>query len=545
MAQATTQRKLSTGRALRRLGFRQSRKSAIIIGLLCGVMMGAQGAAYAAAFPTQQSRDTLVASLNSTPALGFMAGEIRDAASPASYAIYKSITLVTLITGIWAILVTTKLLRGQEEDGRLEALVAGRTTKAAASTQLLIGFFYSLVISFVICWALIAALGAVPKVSLDAGHAALMTIGTYAPAVFFGALGVLTSQLALTRGRALVYSLVPLLAFFVLRGAANSVTDWNDLKRYTPFGWTDLLNPVLDPQTAWLYPTLLFAIIAVPLGLYFAKKRDLGQSILPQSTHTRSRLFLLGSDFQLTIRQNIWTFIAWCVGSMAFAGLMAAIAKLGAKLLTESPVAAKVFAKLGFSQTGLVVAFIGFGGMFIVLILLIMSAVYIGSVRGQESKGYLDNMLIQPISRSGWLVRKLVVILVMTTLISLISTYVIWQVAALQGISIDFGIMMQNALALTGTVFLMLGIGTTVYGILPRLAVIVMFVVLIWADTADVLKALFKLDDWIMNTSLLHYISFTPAKTPDWTQFAWLVGIGVVLMALGVWRFTQRDIVSE
>lgn len=536
---------LSTSRALRRLGFRQSRKSAVIIGLLCGIMMGAQGAAYAAAFPDQHARDALVASLSSTPALGFLAGEIQNASSPASYAIYKSIALVTLITAIWGLLVTTKLLRGQEENGQMEAALAGNTTKVRASIQLLVGFSYSLLLSSLICWALISALGLDPKVNLSIGHAALLTLGTYTPALFFGALGVLTSQLALTRGRALAYGLVPLLALYVLRGAANSVSDWNDLKRFTPFGWTDLLNPVLNPDIYWLYPTLVFTIVAIPLGLYFAKKRDLGQSILPQSTYVRSRFYLLGSDLRLSVRQNIGVFVAWCAGSLIFAGLLAAMAKLAADLLSESPTATQVFANLGLSQSDLVVAFMSLGGMFSLYILLFMTAIYIGSIRGQEAKGYLDNILIQPISRHGWLIRKLVIILVMVTVISLLCGYLIWQIATLQGISIDLGFMMQNSLALTGTLFLLLGIGTTMYGFVPRLAVIVMIAIIIWADLADILKAFFKLDNWIMNTSLLHYISFNPAKSPDWIQFYWLIGIGIALMAVGVWRFTHRDIVNE
>jgi ABC-2 type transport system permease protein len=283
----------------------------------------------------------------------------------------------------------------------------------------------------------------------------------------------------------------------------------------------------------------------IPVALYLAKNRDLGQSILPQSTHARSRFYLLSSDLGLTIRQNIWTFIAWCAGSLAFAGLMAAIAKLGADLLSESPVAVKAFSRLGFSHLDLTVAFIGFGGMFIVLILLVMTSVYIGRIRGQEAKGYLDNLLIQPVTRTGWLARQIVICSAMTTTIALLSGYTIWQIATLQGISIDLWIMLQNTLALTGTLFLLLGIGTLVYGFLPRFAMIVMFAVIIWADVSDVLKAFFKLDDWITYTSLLHYISFTPTQAPDWVQFWRLVGIGLVLMTIGVWRFTQRDIVSE
>jgi ABC-2 type transport system permease protein len=545
MARVKTKKLLSTGRALRRLGFRQSLRSALIIGLLVGLMMGAQGAAYAAAFPDQKARHALVASLESAPALGFMAGEIRDAATPASYSIYKSIALVTLMTGIWGILVTTRLLRGQEEDGRLEALLAGRTTKAAAGAQMLIGFGYSIIIAFLIAWALIGALGASPQVGMDAGQALLLTLGVFLPGIFFSSLGVLTSQLTLTRGRAMAYSLVPLLVFFVIRGAANSISDWNDLKRFTPFGWTDLLNPILDPQTGWIYPTLIFAIITIPLGLYLAKRRDLGQSLLPQSTSARSRRYLLGSDLGLAIRQNIGTFLAWGVGTLLFSGLLAAMAKLGADLLNESPAASKIIGSLGGDGTDIVVAFIGFGGLFTALILLVMTAVYMGSVRQQEAKGYLDNILIQPVSRGAWLAKRLLVIVVMSGAISLLSGYLIWIISGMQNVSLDLGIITQNATALTGTLFLLIGIGTFFYGLLPRFAVVSMYIVIVWAFVVDVLKAFFSLDDAIDKTSVLHYVSFAPSVAPDWKQFAWLVGIGLVLMALGVWRFTQRDIVNE
>jgi ABC-2 type transport system permease protein len=535
----------STGRALRRLGFRQSVKSAVIIGLLTGLMMGAQGAVYAAAFPDQHARDLLVNSLKSAPALGFMAGEIRDAATPASYSIYKSITLVTLITGIWGILVTTKLLRGQEEDGRLEAIIAGKTTKVGASMQMLIGYFYSVVISFVIAWVFIALLGASPHVNLDAGQAGLLTLGVFLPGIFFGSLGVLTSQLTLTRGRAMAYSFVPLIIFFVIRGAANSLSDWNDLKRITPFGWTDLLNPVLDPQTSWIYPTLIFAVVAVSFGMYLAKKRDLGESILPQSTNAKSRFYLLGSDLQLTIRQNIAVFIAWCVGTLIYAGLLAAIAKLGADLLSASPGAAAIISQVNGAHTQLVVAFIGFGGLFTALILLVMSAVTFGNIRQQEARGYLDNFLVQPVKRSSWLVNRLTVIVVMAGSISILAGLLIWQIAVLQDVSLDLSPIVQSSIALIGAFVLLLGIGTAVYGVLPRVAVAAMFVVIVWAFVVDIVKAFFKIDNWIDKTSILHYVSFAPTKAPDWSQFMWLVVIGLALMAFGVWRFTQRDIVTE
>jgi ABC-2 type transport system permease protein len=532
-------------RALRRFGMHQTLRGGIVIGLLCGLLMGAQGAAFAAAYPTQQSRDGFVTSLKSIPAVGFLAGEIQDASSPASYAIYKSIALTTLIVAIWGLMTTTRLLRGQEEDGRLEPILAGRVAKVGATIHILIGFTYSFLIAVLITWVLIAALGADPKVNLSVGHAGLMTLGVYLPALFFAALGVLVSQLALTRGRALAYGLGPLLVLYALRGAGNSIADWNDLKRFTPFGWTDLLNPVLAPNTAWIIPTIVFVIIAIPLALYFVRSRDLGGSIWPQSQYARPHYYLLDSDFGYTIRQNIWPFIWWTIGALAFAGLLASIAKVAADALASSPAAIRVIASLGGSYNDVVIVFLGFGGTFTALILLVMSAVAIGGIRNQEAKGYLDNILIQPIHRSAWLTKRLLTIVGMVTLISLLTSYTTWQITQAQGISLDLGVVLQNAISLVGVVVLLIGVGALIYGVLPRAAAIVMYVAIIWAFIVDILKAIFSLNDSIEKTSLLHYVTFAPTKTPDWSTFAWLVSIGVVTSVLGIIAFAKRDIIAE
>jgi ABC-2 type transport system permease protein len=536
----------STSRALRRFGFHQTLKGALILGVLCGLMMGAQGAAYAAAYPDQHSRDAFVTSLESVPAIGFMAGEIRDAATPASYSIYKSIALTTLIAAVWGLLTTTRLLRGQEEDGRLEPILAGRTTKVYASIQILIGYSYSLALAFAITWVAIGVLGLDPQVNLSFGNAGLLTLGVFMPAVFFASLGILTSQLALTRGRAMAYGLGLLLLLFTVRGAGNSVTDWNSLKNFTPFGWTDLLNPVLDPNVWWLIPTLLFSIVAVPLALFFAGRRDLGESILPQSEHVRSRFYLLGSDFGFSIRQNIWPFVWWTIGTVAYAALLSSIAKVAADALSSSPAVVKVIGSLGGNHDSLVIAFLGFGGVFTALILLVMSAVAIGSIRRQEAKLYLDNILVQPIHRSAWLIKRIVIVLAMTFLISLITGYVIWQIASAQDVSLDLGIVLQNSVSLVGSIVLLVGAGTLIYGLFPRMAAIIMYVAIVWAFVSDILKALFSsLGDTIDRTSLLHYATFTPDKSPDWSTFIWLVGIGIVLATIGTFAFTKRDIITE
>ena len=535
----------SPARALRRLGFRQTLRGALIVGVLGGLMMGAQGAAYAAAYPDQHSRDMIVASLKSTPGLGFMAGEIENAGTPASYAIYKSIAVMTLITGVWGLMVTTRLLRGQEEDGQLEQIVSKRTTKLSASIHLLIGYGYSFLLAFAITWATIAALGLDPQVKLSASGAFYMAVATFIPAIFFAALGVLTSQLAVSRGRAMAYALVPLLVLYAIRGAANSIADWNWLKEWTPFGWADLLNAVLDPHPAWILPVVIFAVVFVSLGLFFARFRDLGTSILPESQTARSHFYLLGSAAALTIRQNLGSFFWWLLGTLAFTGMLAAIAETGTKILESSPAAAEVFSKLGNAHSDLVITFLSFGGLFTTIILLVMATIYMSGIRRNEAKGYLDNMLVQPVSRVSWLTWRLFTIIAMAIVIAFLAGWLTWQFTANQNITLDFWTVAGNMIALVGPVVLLLGIGTLLYGFLPRAATAVMYVIIVWTFVVDILRAIFSLNDTIEKTSLLHYVSFTLDKAPDWSNFAWLVSIGVVLAGIGIWQFTRRDIVNE
>mgnify|MGYP001562239811 FL=1 len=174
-----------------------------------------------------------------------------------------------------------------------------------------------------------------------------------------------------------------------------------------------------------------------------------------------------------------------------------------------------------------------------------MSAVCMVNVRQDEAKGHVDNLLIQPIRRSSWLAKRLILIIVMTSTISLLTGYLVWQIAAFQNVHIDLWIMTQNSIALIGTIVLTVGIGATAYGLLPRLTAIVMYAVIIWAFVVDVLKSFFSLGDFIDKTSLLHYVSFAPTKAPDWQTFAWLICVGLLLSVIGIVGFARRDIVTE
>jgi ABC-2 type transport system permease protein len=541
-----SRRHLSPSAALRRLGFKQTIRGAVIIGLLLGLVMGAQGPAYHEAYPTEASRQAFVHTLDAAPALGFMAGETINASEPASYSIYKSIVITTLITGIWGLLVVTRLLRGQEEDGRTEALLVGNVTKRQANLQLLVGFSASLALSWLIAFGLIATLGQLPHVGLDTGNAALLTLGGYLPGIVFAGLGILVSQLALTRGRAVMYGLVPLLLLFVIRGAANSSHDLNWLKRFTPFGWADLLNPVLGPHPWWLVPPIAVGIIFAIAGIILVGRRDLGTSLLRESDIVKPRLFLLGSPMQHALRLQGWTFLWWTIGALAFAGLMTGLAKLSIDILKDASGAQAVIGKLGQSANDMTAAFIGIGNLFVVMILLVMIALLIGAVRRDEAKGYLDNLLVQPIARSRWLGGRLLLIGGLVILIPLAASVLTWYIAHVQNLgTIGFKPVVEGAFGSIAVLLFTLGAGGLVYSIFPRLAVAVVTVIIAWSYGLDIFKAILNLPGWLEKTSLLHYVSASPLSSPNWIAVILFSVAGIALATAGMAAFTKRDIISE
>jgi len=545
MSAASTYRH-TTNHALRRFGFRQTIRGAIIIGLITGIMMGAQGPAYNVAYPTEAGRHAFVATLNAAPALGFTAGETANAATPASYSVYKSITLMTMTTAIWGLLVTTRLLRGQEEDGRLEVILAGNTTKRRASSQLLLGFTGSLLVSFLLALIGIAALGQLPHVNLALGSASLLTIGVYLPGLLFASLGVATSQLACTRGRAILYGLAPLLLLFVVRGAGNSVVNLNWLKKLSPFGWVDLLNPVLHPQSIWILPTAIFSVLFLVTGIYLAGRRDLGASLLHESDTARSRHYLLSSPFALSLRQHIWTFIWWGLGALSFAGFITSLAKLSVAILKDASGAQAIVAKLGNSTSDMTLAFIGIGSTLTAMLLLIMTVVLFARIRHDEAKGYLDTVLVHPVSRSVWLAGRLLLVMLAVIVIAYISALLSWFVAHyLQHIdAINLQPLLFSATSSIAVILFTLGVGVFAYGWLPRFAVTAMILFIGWSYLVDILGSIIKINATLTHTSLLHYLS-SPATTPDWKALVWLCSLGITMIATGIILFTKRDVVNE
>lgn len=533
-----------SAKALRHIGFKSTLKGAVIVGGLAGFLITVQGLAFATTYPTAESRHQLAASLSGAPVLGILYGAENDLATPGHYMVYRVLAVMTLIASIWGLTTAIKLLRGQEEDGRLELAAAGVTTRAGLVSNLMIGFTGSIVTAYVIATATTAAAGAVPDVNVTILDSSLLTAAIFLPALTFAAIGALISQFTASRRRATFYGFSVLLLLFSLRALGNTIEDLHFLKSFTPFGWSDLINPIVNVELIWTVPFIATIFILTPLYLILCKSRDIGTGIIAESTIARSRTFLLRSPLTLTIRQNSPVVFAWALGAVALSILMASIATIATDALADSPSLRTIVASFG-NADNLTIAFMGAGLVFTVILLLIMATVSIGSIRNDESRGFLDIIFATPIRQRSWLTKRILLTAATSSLVGVISCIATWAVARSQHIPIELDDILIVGASLSGTVLFLTGLGALLYGLAPRFATAGMYIVIAWSTVIDMLRSSMNIDEWVTKTSLFHYVSISPVASPDWTVFGWLAGIGLVMAAAGVVAFSRRDIISE
>jgi ABC-2 type transport system permease protein len=532
---------------VRRFTFRRVLRGALILGVFAGLENILQAFGIVAAYPNLAQRERIVHDLASNPALGLLYGDIHaNIASVAGYMVYRTSVLLAVVAAVWGLLTATRMLRGQEEDGRWEVLLTGSTTAVRATRDTLLGIGLALGVAYVLTVAIIAGAGASPKVQVSLTASLFYGLSLLASAALFAGIGALTSQLAATRRRAVLYGLLMLVGLFVLRAVGNVASSLVWLKDVTPFGWIDRLHPLTDPRPIWLLPLFLLTAACVVSALLLVTRRDLGDSVIAEPSTARPSYGLLGTPLGVSFRLSRGTLLGWLFGSVAMSAIFAGVAKTAAQSLQDSGSLSGAVSKLSGSATAsLATAFLSIAGYFVATILMVMVITGLGAVREEEGLGRLENFVVGDVSRTRWLAGRLLLLAGGSVVICLVSSLAVWAIAALQGVDVDAPRLIIGGLNVVGPVLLLLGVGTVLYGLRPRLMTGLLYAWLAWSFTADIVASVVKLNKLVLNTSLLHQIALTPAADPKWSTFAILVVSGVLLMVFGSWALERRDLLAE
>jgi len=199
----------------------QAVRSGVLWGCVFGLYLATQALAYASSYKTVSQRARLAKEFGSNAGISALVGPAHELQTVAGFTVWKCLAVLAVVGAAWGLLTGTRLLRGEEDAGRWELLLAGQTTRRSATAQALVGLACGVAALWAVTAVITVVVGRSSKVGISAGRA-VPRCGCRAAAAMFLTVGAFASQLAATRRQASAYAGAALGVSYALRMVADS-----------------------------------------------------------------------------------------------------------------------------------------------------------------------------------------------------------------------------------------------------------------------------------------------------------------------------------
>ncbi len=119
-----------------------------------------------------------------------------------------------------------------------------------------------------------------------------------------------------------------------------------------------------------------------------------------------------------------------------------------------------------------------------------------------------------------------------------------WIGIAARNSAVGFAAMMQAGLNVAVPALFILGLGTLLYGLVPRLAAPILYIVILWSFLVEITGSSITSNHWLLDTAVLTPLGPVPATSLHWTAIAWLTGFAVIAALAGSAAFNRSDLVA-
>ncbi|MDE3193611.1 MAG: ABC transporter permease subunit [Chloroflexota bacterium] len=492
---------------------------------------------YPMAYPTLADRVKAAVTLRS---FSVLYGQPYHAETVAGYVSWHVTTVVSLIGTIWALLVSTGLLRGEEDAGRWEMLLSGPVSKARATAEALVGLGAALVAMFVPTFVTIVAAAQLPVAHFSVPSSLLLALTLVSAAAMFLAIGALASQVSATRGQAATVVVAVAGVAFLVRMVADARKGLDWILWLTPYGWIEQLRPLRDPQVVAFAPIFLLVAGCVVATLAIASERDLGASVLRAREESGATGRWLLGPTTLALRLVRGTVAAWLVGIAIYSFAVGMIARSASDLLVNSPAFTSALGRLGVRKAS--EAYLGIEFLMLSALLAVVAASFLASVRDEEAGGRLDHLLVRPTRRIVWLAGRGAIVAVVVAACGALSGAATWVGAETQHTGVPLAKLVEAGINATIPAAFVLGVGLLVFGIAPRLTSVATYGVIAYSFLVTLIASLFSDQEWLKDTSIFSHIEIAPAAKPDWGEASIVFAVALAAAAIGALAFERRDI---
>jgi ABC-2 type transport system permease protein len=519
-----------------RLAARQAMVGAAIWGAVFALLFVVVVVGYTATY-TRAERQAVAGELAGNTAFAALFGPVREIATVGGFAAWRIGSFVALVAAVWGLLAATRLLRGEEDEGRRDLILSGPVTRVGAAAASQAG----ILAGFAVLWgstALALAILAIFEPELSVGGGLYLALAVTITAVAFAAVGAFTAQLASSRREAagLAGAIFALALMARVAAYSSEALDW--LRWTTPFGWAIELRPFADPRPALLVPLALWTVAFGAGALALARRRDVGGAVLRLRSDRRAHTELLGSPLAISARAALGGFAGWAVGLVLTGLLFGLLAADVAAVAGDMP----GWDALGEIQLATAEGYLAVVFLLIAIALSLYGATHISAWREEESHGRLDLVLAQPHSRREWLAGRIAVALLAIAALAVLTGLAAWLGSTIRATGISAGEMVATGLNMVPLAASFLGLGVLLVGLVPRHASPLLFGLIPAAYLWELTGAILDAPEWLLALSPFHHLALLPSASFDPLASVLMLGVGLAAALAGLERFRRRDL---
>lgn len=524
----------AAARAVARLTGRLIRRGllALVLALVAYALL--EVAAFEVTYPDAASRE-MVARFGEDPAVRILTG-MPAGTSIGALVVWDNGWMIQLIVGVWVVVTASRLLRGDEDTGRSELVLAGPLrARSALGAQLAVLLAACVVVGTALGVAIAAAgtagVGSVLYGAQVAGFAA----------VHLGLTAVL-SQVLPSRGRVVGVASSALFAAVLLRMVGNSADARAWVHWLTPLGWADKLEPYADDRwQVLLIPVTVTAVLAVA-ALLLRGRRDHGAGLLGERRTERSRLVGLSSPMAFAARSTAGTLVSWAVGLASFGVVGGLMLPAMNEFLESDPGYAELLAAFGFDLTDVTRGYISMMAVMAGVTLSLFVVWRIGAARTEEATERLEQILVRPVRRVRWLGGHLLLAVASLLVLVAVEVAALWGTA--QAVDAELSLTDTAAAALNPlpAVAVVLGLAVLLLGLAPRWVVPVGATTAMLLYVVELLGPALEWPEWVLAVSPFHHLAVVPVEDYDTAAGVGLLAVAVLLTTVGVVAFRRRDL---
>jgi ABC-2 type transport system permease protein len=531
---------VSTAGVVARAAARSSVRSLALMGAFMAFAVVAVADSYRSLYATRSDREALASLIEGNRAFESLFGAASGIDTVEGFTAWRAGTPVLLIVAVVSLLAATRLLRGEEDAGRWEAVLAGGIGAAPATAATLAALVAVLALPAAVAGAAFLSADA------DASQALAEALVLWGQAAVFTAVGAVAAQLVAPRSRAAGLAAIVMGATFALRIVADGVEGWEGLRAITPFGWAEMAQPLVEVRWGWVAIPFAVSIGLVAVAAASARRRDLGAGLLGYRDSRRSSSVLLGSAERYALRSSLRPAVVWTVATTAMATLLGLLAADIVDFLTASDAFARFASRIGpgFRLTG-PDAFLGMAVTFVAIPVALAGVYRVSAARDEESSGRLDVTLAGTTRRSTLIAAWATAAMGVAAAVALVSVSVAFGVAALRGAEVRITDGWLAALNTLPAAAAFIGVTVLLFGLVPRWAAALSVGLVGVAELVALLGAQRALPTWLLDLSPFAYVRPVPSVPADIVGGITLFVLGVAATAVGGLAFGRRDVVRD